>query len=653
MPTFRPSGISIKIREDLVEGSSRSQTTLIVDPIITLDGHRVTMSDIGDICFAKLDQGTSNEEIISFTGITDNTTTYTLTGCAWGYNFHDTTSGVSANTKRHISGSSFIITNDDHYLATQYVNTDADQTVAGVKTFSSTPKSTAGDPLTSTDLVIKSYVDALVLGTLTTINVIVPGKAGETVSIGQLVYFDDTDNEWKLCDADTSTTVNNVLLGIAQGSGTNGNAIANGVLLQGVDDNQSGLTEGDVYYASNTAGAISNSVGTNEVTVGIGKSATELYFNPRFNQQLTEDQQDALAGTSGTPSDTNRYVTNDDTATAGANKVLRLDGSGNLPTVSGENLTNLVITNGRIRTSYIAGENITAGNSVVVQNTGGVINTSVTANSGNPMVLNLTTTADNCWLVGVAGSSTLETFSSLTNATQRGTTAATFGAFFDSNAAKTPAGAYSMSVALTGSGCLGSAVAIKPLSGSSIAYINVSQIVNTAASISVSHTTSGSNRLAIIALFDRGNGTQTVTYGGVSATSIAGNGYTRLFYIMNPPTASTNVIATRSNNSSTFAMWVATYTGVDALLPLLYRTNSTNNDYLANQFLGIAAETKTAGQSCLVDLIVSNQFTFLQPGATYYLSNTSGEIATSAGSQSRKIGLAISQTELLIKYDNP
>lgn len=364
---FRPTGISIKIREDLVEGSSRTQTTLICDPIITKDGHRVSMSDIGDICFATLDQGTSNEEIISFTGITDNTTTYTLTGCVWGYNFYNTTSGVSANMKRHISGGGFIITNPDHFLSQQYVSVDGDQTVAGVKTFSSTPKSTAGDPLVGTDLVIKSYVDALVLGTLTTINVIVPGKAGETVAAGQLIYFDLTDNEWKLTDADTAATVENVLLGIAQGAGTNGNAITGGVLLQGVDDNQSGLTEGDVYYAGNTAGAIANSAGTVEITVGLGKSATELYFNPRFNQQITEDQQDALAGTSGTPSGTNKFVTNDDTATAAtADKVARRLAGGNITVVTetaSNNSTNAAstayvdaadaIVNARISNNYL------------------------------------------------------------------------------------------------------------------------------------------------------------------------------------------------------------------------------------------------------------------------------------------------------------
>ena len=327
----RPSGISVKIREDLMAGSARTQTTLICDPIITLDGHRLTTSDIGDICFAKLDQGTSNEEIISFTGITDNTTTYTLTGCVWGYNFYNTTGSVEANKKRHTSGGGLLITNDDHYLATQYVNADSNQTIAGVKTFSSVPQTSAGDPTTANELTRKGYVDALVLGTLTTINVIVPGKAGETISAaGKLVYFDDTDNEWKLCDADTATTVQNVLLGISQGAGTNGNAISGGVLLQGVDANQSGLTEGDIYYASNTPGSISNSAGTTEVTVGIGKSATELYFNPRFNQQLTEDQQDALTGTSGTPSSTNKYVTNDDTAENTASKLVRRQSNGDI-----------------------------------------------------------------------------------------------------------------------------------------------------------------------------------------------------------------------------------------------------------------------------------------------------------------------------------
>lgn len=118
-----PSGINIRIREDLIDGASRSQTTLIIDPIITKDGHRVTMSDIGDIGFGKINQGNSNEELISWTGITDNTTTYTLTGCIWGYNFYNLTA-VVANRKRHTSGATFSINTDMHYIEQQFVAKD-------------------------------------------------------------------------------------------------------------------------------------------------------------------------------------------------------------------------------------------------------------------------------------------------------------------------------------------------------------------------------------------------------------------------------------------------------------------------------------------------------------------------------------------------
>lgn len=114
-----PSGISVRIREDLIDGVSRVQTTLTIDPIVTLDGHRVTMADIGSIGYAKLDGGTSREEIMSWTGITDNTTTYTLTGCVWGVNFYNL-SNATANYKRHTAGAKFEIKTDMHYLTNQF-----------------------------------------------------------------------------------------------------------------------------------------------------------------------------------------------------------------------------------------------------------------------------------------------------------------------------------------------------------------------------------------------------------------------------------------------------------------------------------------------------------------------------------------------------
>jgi hypothetical protein len=86
----------------------------------------------------------------------------------------------------------------------------------------------------------------------------------------------------------------------------------------------------------------------------------------------------------------------------------------------------------------------------------------------------------------------------------------------------------------------------------------------------------------------------------------------------------------------------------------IYTSNATNNNEFANNFVGFAANSASSSQSVTVNLTgVDNTQTGLSAGYTYYLSNTSGAISTSAGSQSRKVGLAVSSTELLIKYDNP
>jgi hypothetical protein len=179
------------------------------------------------------------------------------------------------------------------------------------------------------DIPTKKYVDDQVAGTPVSMNrTVVSGTAGETLVAGNLVYLKASDARWWKCDADTAATVDNINLGIAQGAGTAGGSITSGVLVYGRDTNNSGLTAGSTYYASNTAGAIGSSAGTIEVTIGQADADGYLFFSPRYNQQLTEDQQDALAGTSGTPSNSNKFVTADDvSATAAASKIVRSNGS--------------------------------------------------------------------------------------------------------------------------------------------------------------------------------------------------------------------------------------------------------------------------------------------------------------------------------------
>lgn len=299
MNPMLPSGIDIRIRENLVEGASRTQTTLIIDPIITLDGHRLDMTDIaGGKGYGKMDQGNAREELLSWTGMTDGGGTYTLTGVEWGINFYNLSSDV-ANRRRHTSGAKFSINTDMHFIAEQFVAKDE-------------PKASASFvPTDDDDLTTREWVlDNINGGSISINRVVVAATAGETVAANELVYFDETNNEWMKADASVNATVRDVMLGIAQGSGVNGGAISGGVLVSGVASGFTGLTQGDIYYASDTAGAIANTAGTVSIAIGMAKSTTEIYFLPKFNyRELTDNEKAALAGRNTTPSDTNRFIT--------------------------------------------------------------------------------------------------------------------------------------------------------------------------------------------------------------------------------------------------------------------------------------------------------------------------------------------------------
>jgi len=251
-------------------GISTTDTSITLQSFNLSDGTAIASGDLGSINYGTLEAGTSREEQISFTGITTNGDgTVTLTGVTRGLGFGaaDTYSEQSDLKKQHGAGSSFILSNTPAFYD-GFVNKYNDETISGTLTVP-TPTS-AGHAVT------KAYADALVVGGLNQDKVVVAGNAGESVAAGDLVYFDDTDNEWKKTDADTAATVEGVLLGIAQGSGSDGVAITDGILLSGVDANQSGLTVGVRLYVGNTAGAIAESAGTTERVIGFIIKLSEL-----------------------------------------------------------------------------------------------------------------------------------------------------------------------------------------------------------------------------------------------------------------------------------------------------------------------------------------------------------------------------------------
>lgn len=291
-------------------GISATDTSIVLESmLVPTTTTTVTMTDFGSIGYGTLEPGTEREENISFTGITQNANgTATLTGVTRGLNFISPYTTSASLKHAHAGGTGLYVSNSAPFY-NEILAKDNDETITGVYTFTSTamPKlDIYAAPTATTEFAPKKYVDDIASGGTATIDRLVPAAvAGETVVAGNLIYFDLTDNEWKLTDADTAATVDNVLLGIAQGAGTDGNPILGGVLLAGLDSNQSGMVQGDVMYAGNTAGAISSAAGTTEVTVGIAKSATELYFAPRFNQNITEAQQDLLDGITASASEIN------------------------------------------------------------------------------------------------------------------------------------------------------------------------------------------------------------------------------------------------------------------------------------------------------------------------------------------------------------
>lgn len=299
-----------------INGSSYA---IQLSDILGWDANALTSANFGDLLWAVFrDPSNTRMEIMQL----DPTTIASdqITVLKRGLDFSGGLTEIPANMLTWIKNDTIVeLGSNPPQLLAQVVAISGNQTIDGVKTFTSVPVTTGGDPINPNDIPRKSYVDGLALGGLNINRVVVAGTAGATIVAGNLIYFDTTSRKWLLCDADTAAIVDNVMVGIAQGGGTVGNPITNGVLLFGLDSNQSGMTIGDVQYASNTAGAITNSSAqTTVVEVGIALTATTFYFEPRFMSLLTKKQRDALVGSSGIPSATNVFVTTNDTVGTGS-----------------------------------------------------------------------------------------------------------------------------------------------------------------------------------------------------------------------------------------------------------------------------------------------------------------------------------------------
>lgn len=253
-------------------GCSAGDTILNLKSFQDINGTNITMSDLGSIAYLTIEPGNgTQEEQVSFTGVTQNTDgSAQLTGIK-NVLFKTPYTESSGFSKTHPGSVVAILTNTAGFYNKFGILSD-DSAITG--------SWTAPDPTALQGIATKNYVlnTATSGGSLTVNSVIAAGTAGETVSAGQILYLKVADGRWYKADASDTTTLFSVQLAISQGAGTAGNAISGGVLLSGLDSNQSALAAGTIYYVG-TAGAISSSAGTYGRIIGNGRTSTSLYFN--------------------------------------------------------------------------------------------------------------------------------------------------------------------------------------------------------------------------------------------------------------------------------------------------------------------------------------------------------------------------------------
>jgi hypothetical protein len=110
------------------------------------------------------------------------------------------------------------------------------------------------------------------------------GTAGATVTAGQVVYLDSSDNKYKLADNDSATAAVRSPAGIALHASLNGQPLT--VLTRGSITIGATTAVGEVYCLSSTAGGICPvadiAAGDYNTIIGVGTSVTAI--NVLFNE---------------------------------------------------------------------------------------------------------------------------------------------------------------------------------------------------------------------------------------------------------------------------------------------------------------------------------------------------------------------------------
>lgn len=653
----------------LAEPIDAISTQIVVKNLKDSRGRPITAM-IGNILYATIEPTSqNNQEIISFTGIVDlGNNLVRLTGVTRNLNPIPPHTALTADVP-HGTGATIIVTDTPQFWNERAAK-DKNESITGLWEYlvATRPRLAADvDASDNRQFVTKGELLRAAFGTPTVPGVIVGGTAGQNITALQVVWLDEADGTWKIADGATPSEVNGTKkLGIALSTTTSGNPITSGVQLNGSISGFTGLSVGLVYV--NDAGNVSNTPGTNVRPIGVAISSSVIIFDQAQATILSKLEKDALQGTSGTPSNTNRYVTNDDTAEAATeSKVARRRSTGDItvpttPTNSTDAASKAYVDG----FTGTATENITANDAV----------------SLNFYRVNQTTFQSSATAIGSVSTS---------GGTQT----------FALNCGTAPTKALVVFVSFGGASGL--------ISDASVTYAGISMTLRTSTASSTSrrlmtftllNPTNGSNNVVVTipanSLSSGDIATAAVCYNNVTSFSspvtanattisitpsvgdvIISAGDFGAFSDSNSVNNNTNVQRTGTagfssicrGDSGLSAVSTAssvTFTGgnmIAAILannsgPIVYgvsRSSASNpangvNINLFTNFVGFASSTVTQGnQVGVFTRALVPGFSSLAPLATYFLANSPGQIATTAGTNTKRVGIATNTTTILLK----
>ncbi len=288
-------------------GISISSTSITLQTFSLPDGTLIDSTMLGAINYATLEPGGTKEEIISFTGVTQNIDgTATLTGVTRGLQFAYPYTADSSLALSHGGGVTFILSNNPQ-MYDNFANKKNDESIDGVWDFNTSPTVPTGG--SGTEVANHEDLD----------NLSIAGAISATTTnqgIARMSYSPDTT-----IGTFTVTIASPAVFTKTAHGLINGDIIkftTTGALPAGISAStnyyviSSGLTADAFQISSTIGGTAINTTGSQSGTHTL-ILATPVAVSITDPKMPTQSEKNAMVGTSGTPSATNPFVTDEDT----------------------------------------------------------------------------------------------------------------------------------------------------------------------------------------------------------------------------------------------------------------------------------------------------------------------------------------------------